>query len=251
MARVARRTKDSKVDSSKIALAYVRVSTEEQADGGVSLAAQTEAVRAYLSLRGLVLHPAGVLVERAVSGGVPLAERPEGKRIVSAIAKGEAAHVVAVKLDRLFRNTADCLNQLETWEDSGVALHLTDMGGQAIDTSSTMGRFMVTVLAGVAEMERGLIKDRTRAALRHKALRGEKTGGDAPYGYQAVKVAPTAPTTLVEAPGEQAVVARARSLRATGLSLRAVAVALDTEGHRTRTGNPWQTEQIRRLVAKE
>ena len=68
---------------------------------------------------------------------------------------------MACKLDRLFRDAADCLNVTKHWDKRNIALHLIDVGGQTIDTSSSMGRFFLTMMAGVAEMERNLIRDRT------------------------------------------------------------------------------------------
>jgi DNA invertase Pin-like site-specific DNA recombinase len=138
MSRIAPRRRSPPTAFQTHALAYARVSTEEQVLEGVSLEAQVASLHAYLALRGLVLHPLGILLERGVSGGIPLEKRPEGQRLVEAVRRGEVAHVVTVKLDRLFRSAENCLAQLGQWEASGVALHLVDMGGQSIDTRSTL-----------------------------------------------------------------------------------------------------------------
>jgi len=139
------------------AVAYVRVSTEEQATEGISLEAQNHRVRAYCELRGLEL--VDIITDAGVSAGKPLARRDGGARLLHLIRRGEAVAVVAFKLDRLFRNCADCLTVTATWDRSGVALHLIDLGGQAVDTSTAMGRFFLTVMAGAAEMERGLVAE--------------------------------------------------------------------------------------------
>ena len=75
-----------------------------------------------------------------------------------------------LKLDRMFRNAGDCLATVEAWDRAGVALHVVDLGGNAIDTTSAAGRFMLVVLAGAAEMERNLIRERTKAALAVKTV---------------------------------------------------------------------------------
>ena len=81
-----------------------------------------------------------------------------------------------LKLDRMFRNAGDCLTTIEQWERSGIALHVVDLGGNAIDTTSAAGRFMLVVLAGAAEMERNLTRERTRSAMAVKKANGQRVG---------------------------------------------------------------------------
>lgn len=88
------------------ALAYCRVSTTDQANNGVSLAAQAERVQAYCSLKGIDL--VDVIIDEGVSAAKPLADRPAGSRVLAAIKAREVQAVVSVKLDRLFRNAVDC-----------------------------------------------------------------------------------------------------------------------------------------------
>jgi len=79
-------------------------------------------------------------VEQGVSGKIPLKQRPEGMKLVQAISKKRAKHVLSLKLDRLFRSAADALDQTAQWEKGKTALHVIDMGGTAIDTASATGR---------------------------------------------------------------------------------------------------------------
>jgi DNA invertase Pin-like site-specific DNA recombinase len=162
---------------------YVRVSTQEQVKGGVSLDAQVERLRAYALLAGLDLVE--IIREEGVSAATPIAHRPGGQRLIQLVAgkKPVANHVVALKLDRLFRDAADALNQTRAWDHSGVALHLVDMGGQSLNTASAMGRMILTMLAGFAEWERNLIAERTADALAHKKANGVAYG-QTPFGYQ-------------------------------------------------------------------
>src|SRR5262245_40127695 len=131
------------------AIGYVRVSTEEQAREGVSLGAQEERLRAYCAMQGLELID--VVCEPGVSGSVALLGRPAGARLAEAIRERSVEHVVALKLDRLFRDAVDALTQTRQWDRSGIALHLVDMGGQSLNSASAMGRLFLTVLAGLAE----------------------------------------------------------------------------------------------------
>ena len=220
------------------AIGYVRASTADQA---ITLAMQVEKIRAYCTLRGLEL--AEIIQDTGVSGSVPLSQRPAGQRVAAALKRHKTAHVVALKLDRLFRDAADALAQTRTWDRSGIALHLCDMGGGTLDTSSPMGRMMLTMLAGFAEFERALIAERTGAAIRHKQSKGEYIGGGSPYGWRLLG------QELVEAPAEQAVILEAKRLKDAGLSLRAIAAELGAVGHVARTGKPFAAVQVQRMFA--
>ena len=222
-------------------VAYVRVSTEEQALEGVSLDAQEARIRAYCTMRGFAL--ADVVIDAGVSAGKPLASREGGRRVLELLRSRKVAGIVALKLDRLFRNAADCLATVETWDRSGISLHLVDMGGQTVDTSGAMGKFFLTVMAGAAELERNQIRERTSMAMQHMASRGEYTGGEARYGY-----AVDAAGILAPVESEQAVIALARDLRAAGLSLRAVAAELAHRGHVGRTGKPFVACAVSAMV---
>ncbi len=137
------------------AIGYTRCSTHEQADSGLGLDAQAQRIRAYCSMRGLDLLD--IIIDAGVSGGKPLAKREGGQRLLAAMKAKQAEAVVMLKLDRMFRNAGDCLTVTDKWERSGVSLHVVDLCGNAIDTTSAAGRFMLVVLAGAAETERNLI----------------------------------------------------------------------------------------------
>lgn len=209
------------------AVLYVRVSTEEQAREGVSLDAQQARLRAYAMLRGL--RVVEVVVDAGVSGGVALDKRAGGQRLLEVVNAQQRVgkrqrgpcHVLAVKLDRLFRSTVDALETTSRWTDRGVSLHLIDLGGQALDTSSATGRFFLTMLAGMAELERAMIGERTSAALRHKVAQGLQAGGEAPLGFMHEG------GRIVEHPRERATMERIRELRARALSLRAIVADLN------------------------
>jgi len=133
------------------AIGYTRCSTQEQSDSGLGMDAQSERIRAYCAMRGIGLDE--ITIDAGVSGGKPLASRDGGRRLLEAIRKRRADAVVMLKLDRMFRNATDCLATVERWEKAGVALHVVDLGGNAIDTTSAAGRFMLVVLAGAAERD--------------------------------------------------------------------------------------------------
>ena len=181
------------------AVGYIRVSTEEQATEGVSIQTQDEKVRAYATRRNLNLID--VVVESGVSEGKPLEEREGGRRVLDLVRSKAVAAVVVVKLDRAFRDAADCLMVTREWDRRGVSFHILDMGRQSIDTSSAMGRIFLTMAAGFVELERNLIRERTSTALQHKKAKGERVG-EVPFGRNLADDG----ETLIENPREQAVI---------------------------------------------
>ncbi len=152
-----------------------------------------------------------------------------------------------LKLDRMFRNAGDCLATVEAWERSGIALHVVDLGGNAIDTTSAAGRFMLVVLAGAAETERNLTRERTRSALAVKRSNHERVGA-VPYGFNLAGDG----TSLIPDEREQAVIAVIRSMRATGRSLPKIAAELTTRGVPTKTGRStrWSHQACARILAR-
>ena len=219
------------------AIGYIRVSTGKQE---ISPEVQEKAIRAYCEMRGMEL---GCFYrDIGVSGSVPLHERPMG----CAMDGKHNVAIIAMKLDRLFRDAADCLNTTREWDEKGVVLHIVDMGGNSIDTRSAAGRFMLTVLAGAAEMERNLIIERTEQALAHKKERGEKLGGSRPFGWRVVEGNVKVLEPVAE---EQEVIERVRQAHEEGMSLRDIADYLTMKGVKTATGNgKWSHTTVARLV---
>ena len=226
------------------AVGYIRCSTLEQADSGLGLDAQAERIRAYCAMRKLLLLR--IVTDAGVSGGKPLANRPGGKALLEALRTRKANSVIMLKLDRGFRNAGDCLSTVDRWERSGVSLHVVDLGGNAIDTTSAAGRFMLVVLAGAAEMERNLTRERTRSALAVKKAAGQKLGGTVPYGYD---LAPDG-TTLIENLDEQAILAEIQVARAAGRSLRWIADDLNARGIPPKTGARWYFQVLARILKR-
>jgi DNA invertase Pin-like site-specific DNA recombinase len=220
------------------AVAYVRVSTGKQ---DLSLDAQEERIRAYCQAYGLDLVE--VIRERAVTGKLKLAKRPEGKRIAELTAAG-VCHIVALKLDRLFRNAVDALSHVEEWEQAGISLHLVDMGGQSVNTGTSMGKMLITMLAGFAEFERNMIAERTTAALRHKRAHGE-VYNHVPYGYRAED------GKLVPDATEQSVIARMAGLRKEGVSYHGIADTLNAEDVPTKQGGIWRSQTVANILAAQ
>ncbi|NIO14551.1 MAG: recombinase family protein, partial [Gemmatimonadales bacterium] len=96
-----RRRKATQASNTKAVVAYCRVSSNQQAEEGISLDAQRNAIESYCTMRGLRLVE--VVTDPGISGGKPLACREGGKRVLALLRAGEVGGVVSMKLDRLFR----------------------------------------------------------------------------------------------------------------------------------------------------
>ncbi len=223
----------------KAAVIYIRVSTADQAEHGVSLDAQKERLSAYAIACGLDV--VAVIREEGISGTVPLAERPEGSRVAEMVAEGKVRHVIALKLDRLFRSAVDALSVTAQWDKTGIALHLVDMGGTSLNTGSAMGRMMLTMMAGFAQFERDLTAERTTAALAHKKA-NNAAYSPTPYGKNREG------DVLLDNEEEQGIITRIRVLRKEGFSLRGIASRLNEEGVSTKQGRTWHASTVRYIL---
>ena len=218
-------------------IAYLRVSTDKQADKGVSLEAQQDKAKAYASLYDLDL------VEVIVDAGesAKSLDRPGLQRALAMLKTGQADALLVVKLDRLTRSVVDLGKLIETYFAPGKAALMSV--GEQIDTRSAAGRLVLNILASVSQWERETIGERTSVAMQHKQAKGEYIGGHAPYGFDL------ADGELVRNEAEQTVIAQAKQLHAAGLSLRKIAAELDRQGIKTRKGSTFAAPQIQRMVA--
>jgi DNA invertase Pin-like site-specific DNA recombinase len=151
-----------------LALGYARVSTAEQAGSGLGLDAQRAAITAACRQRGWELT--GLLVDAGVSAGS--AVRPALAQALDALQVRPGPQVLVVaKLDRLARSVRHYARLLDLAEAEGWSLLALD-----VESSTPQGRFLRTVLAGFAELERELISLRTREALAAARARGTVLG---------------------------------------------------------------------------
>ncbi len=195
---------------------YCRVSTQEQANGGLSLDTQKQQITGYAMMKGWSV--ATFFVEAGVSGSVPLADRPEGKRMLASLQAGDI--VITAKLDRAFRSAADALGTLEQMKDDKIGLHMIDLGGDV--TGNGISKLVFTILSAVAENERDRIRERVRDAKRHRVTQRLYNGGKRPFGFDIEQVDEKT-KRLVPNATEQAALARGKALLESGKSYRAIA----------------------------
>ena len=217
-------------------IGYVRVSTDKQADRGVSLEAQAEKIRAMA-----VVHNAE-LIDIIVDGGesAKSLNRPGMARLLALVDAGEVQAVIIAKLDRLTRSVKDLCTLLERFERRGVTLVSV---AESLDTGSAAGRLVLNIMTAVSQWEREAIGERTRDAMSHKRTNGERVG-NIQFGYRL-----GADGKHIEPdPSEQAVLDEIRRLRQVGATLRGIAAALNHRGQRTRRGSTWRLEHVARIT---
>jgi DNA invertase Pin-like site-specific DNA recombinase len=223
----------------RTALGYVRVSSDEQADSGLGLEAQRQRIRAYAELKDLRLVE--VFEDPGVSGGKELNTRPGGARLLEAARRHKAVVVVA-RLDRLFRSVADAALTIADFDRRNVELVAIAEG---FDMTNPYGRAMAQMASVFAELERAMIRERTRAAMKVKRTRGERISGYAPFGWD---FGPK--NRVIENQREQRVFALIRQLRAEGRSLRKIAEVLNERGVQPKRSERWSHSSVVRILAR-
>ncbi len=226
-------------------VAYLRVSTERQADEGLGLEVQEAAVRAWARKgRHNVVE---VCQDAGRSGSEGLLGRPGLAEALGHLQTGRAEALVVYRLDRLARDLvltewlrAEIIRmgcQLRS-TDPVEDLHLVD------DPDNPTGKLVRQILGAIAEYERDMIRLRMAAGKAAKGARGGYQHGRPPYGWRAVK------GDLVRDPVEQLIVAKIRRQRRLGRSYREIATNLTESGTATRSGAPWTPVAVRRVVER-
>lgn len=162
---------------------YYRVSTDDQ-----TVEQQRSTVTAY---HQFALAPKDYALgqghaDEGVSGDVPFLDRPAGHRCAMAAQAGDC--IIALKLDRAFRNTRDCLTTVDVLAARGVTMHLLDV--PVHDLGTAVGRLCLTMVAAFAEFERGRMSERMREYARMRKERGDPWGYHSsrhPYGFRVVR----------------------------------------------------------------
>jgi site-specific DNA recombinase len=214
------------------AVAYTRVSTTMQVDTGHSLAAQSEAIRAYCNLYDIEL------VELYTDEGLSARtlERPGLTSALERLKLKEASMLIVYKLDRLTRSVADLGTLLDTHFKEG-AFELASVV-EKIDTTTPGGRLTLNILTSVAQWEREVISERISTAMQHMKREGKRTG----YIPFSMKLAEDG-VHLIRDDQEQSVLELIRTKRAEKMSLRKIATWLNEQEILNR-GRAWNAVTI-------
>lgn len=216
------------------AVIYLRVSTDEQAKSGLGLEAQETRCRAWAEANGLEV--VAVLVDDGVSAKT--LKRPALENALALLQPGRV--LIAYKLDRLTRTIADF---------PVLDARIKAVGGdwatveEKFDTSTAMGRAVLSFVLTLSQLEREQTGERTSAALQAKKARGERLGA-VPFGFDLGEDGSLTPNAH-----EQAAISFARGMKANGHSLRVIGAALMREGYRCKRGGTWGPSMVSRIIA--
>jgi site-specific DNA recombinase len=220
-----------------VAVAYVRVSTEDQRLGPE---AQRAAVELWAAREGI--RVAAWCVDQGVSGAKPVEARPALLSAIAALGEHGAGLLLVAKRDRIARDVVIAATAERLAADKGARL-VSAAGEGNGDTPAD--QFMKTVIDGAAQYERGLIRARTKAALAAKKAKGERVGV-IPFGYRVADDG----ARLEQDPHEQAVLATVFELRDAGLTQHSIVAELALRGVVSRRGRPLAQPQVCRLLAR-
>ena len=157
---------------------YLRVSTEEQRERQ-SIATQRDFAERYCGLHEIPI--ADFYADDGVTGTMPLEQRPQGSRLLADARSKKFDTALVYKLDRLGREPRLILNAVKELEDLGVVVKSMT---EPFETSTPAGRFLLTILSGVAGLERDNIIQRSGEGIRRLVREGAWVGGIAPYGFR-------------------------------------------------------------------
>lgn len=217
-------------------IVYARVSTELQREN-TSLGTQKERCIAWCVANG---YEVADVVEEVMSGK-NFDDREQMTAVMESVFAGRADGIVVLKLDRLSRNVIDILTLAKQFQEADKVLSIVELG---IDTSTSSGKMILTVLGALAEMEREVIRERCASGRAAKKARGERFGGGVPYGYVSDG------TKLIEVEAEQAVITRMKALRDAGDALGVIAAKLNADGITTKRGSKWAAMSVSNTLSR-
>jgi len=223
-------------------VAYLRVSTEVQAEG-LGLDVQKAAITEWAGAHEHEL--VAEFTDAGISGSNGLEARTGLANALTVLRRDDAEGIVVYRLDRLARDLIIQEQLLAEARQHGWHVFSTSTSEAAYlddDPGDPSRKMIRQVLGAVAEYERSMIALRLRSGRARKAQRGGFAGGAPPYGYAAVD------GELVDVPEEQTTLSRVRQMRGEGKSLRAIAETLNAGGVKPQRGRAWHPGVLVRLV---
>lgn len=214
--------------SEGVALLYARVSTQLQVNDGVSLDVQERQLLQAAELAGFTDYE---FVREEGRSGKSIAGRPALTEALKRLDSGEAQALFVTRIDRLARSTKDFLSIIDRANTNGWRLVMMDLN---LDTSSYQGRFVVTIMSALAEMERGIIAARQKDVHKDRRDRGIVWGVD---------MGPMNKTP-------EHIRQRILSERAAGASYKKIADGLNRDAISSQNGGLWYPTTVKNLLER-
>ena len=208
-----------------LALLYARVSTQLQVNDGVSLDVQERQLQQAAELAGYTKFE---LVREEGRSGKSITGRPALTAALKRLDAGDATALFVTRIDRLARSTKDFLSIIDRANANKWRLVMLDLN---LDTASYQGRFVVTIMSALAEMERGIIAERQKDVHKDRRARGIKWGVD----MGPKNKTPDNVKTLI------------KSQRDSGLSFHEIARRLNNNGVPTQNGGKWYATTVKNI----
>jgi DNA invertase Pin-like site-specific DNA recombinase len=224
------------------AIAYMRLSADEKHTGSISFSVQAD------HIEKLAKDISATIVENvqdnAISGAVPFKKRPGGRRTQALIENGSINAIIALRQERLFRDTREALEYVDLWKQQGVTVYFAEDGGAALDASSPSGRMIFTMKAAVASYERDQTALRVRENKAARKLQN-KTYSPTRYGYDQVDGYDVPNLT------EMAVIKEIFRMRGEGAPLREIAGKITGGGYPTKRNKAkWSAQIINDILTR-
>jgi site-specific DNA recombinase len=212
-----------------------------QVSDGESLERQEEQIRSFCARKGI--RDLEIIADKGMSGFK--SNRPGFQRLIQLCASKQVKMVIVYDLSRLSRSVRDTLAFIEDdIQKNGIEFASIQ---QDLDTSTPMGKAFLGFTAIFNQLYRDEIAHKTKAALKHKRSKGEKTGGVVPFGFNLV-----GESRLTPAPGETDTIRYIHQLRRKGLSLREIVVELHSKGIKTKTGlSKWNPKVVKSILERQ
>jgi len=208
-----------------VALLYARVSTQLQVNDGVSLDVQERQLRQAAELAGYTEFE---LIREEGRSGKSITGRPALTAALKRLDSGTASALFVTRIDRLARSTKDFLGIIDRANANKWRLVMLDLN---LDTASYQGRFVVTIMSALAEMERGIIAERQKDVHKDRRARGIKWGVDmGPKNKTSDEV-----KDLI------------RRQKDSGLSFHEIARRLNNNGVPTQNGGKWYATTVKNI----
>ncbi len=216
------------------AVAYLRVSTDEQANSGLGLEAQRESILREADRLNVSID--SWYSGEGVSGGADISKRVGLVQALAALREGDL--LLVAKRDRLSRDAL-----LSCWIEKEAArrgARIISAAGEGTENDDASSLLMRRIIDAFSEYERHIISARVKAALQAKRARGEKVGNATPYGFSIKKDG----KTLIKNPKEQQAIRLILGLREKGWALREIGDELARRGIKSKTGKKWCTQMV-------
>jgi putative DNA-invertase from lambdoid prophage Rac len=222
---------------------YIRVSTNNQVENGMSLKEQQRQVELYGEVNKMKVDT--IFTERGVSASVELRKRPRGAVLLEVVKDGDV--IICSKLDRMFRSVLDGLQVLKELKARNIELHFIDLGGNT--TTNGIGQLVFTIMSSFAEMERNRLGERIRDTKQSQMKEDVYTGGPIGFGYVLENINEN--NYLLEAPEEQELIKKMNKMRKDGMSYRKISDEINKEQYMKKNEKSLSHQAISNILKDE